>query len=158
MPVAVDLRITGADKLGDLAKRLKAQGETGKGLRRDLLRELRVEAKPAAEAAKQAILGWDTKPPEDTGLRRKIAAGIKVRVRLTGRNPTVRISVGKIDGTNLPQRINKGAWRHPVFGTDTWVVQRGDTGWFDRTLRLQSRRVGRGVREVMARTAKKIVD
>ena len=152
----VSLQLKGADQLGDLAKRLKAEGESGKGLRRELLKEIRAAAKPLAEDAKAAVKGLPTKPPEDTGLRRRVAALVKVRTRTSGRRVGVRITVGKLDGTNLPRRLNKGSWRHPVHGTDTWVTQTIQSGWFDKTLRRGAPRVRVRVRAAMKRTANRI--
>lgn len=151
----VDLKVTGAAELAALARRLKEQGQSGKLMRRDLLREIRKEARPAADDAKASIQRWST-PPEDRGLRQKIAAGIRVRTRLTGKRVGVRITVSKVDGTNLPRRINKGYWRHPVFGTDRWVVQSGKPGWFDSAIQAHARQVRRGVQRAMKRTAERI--
>lgn len=151
-----DLRIKGAEQLGDLAKRLRAQGEAGKGLRRELLREIRSAAKPLAEEAKRAALAIPAKPPEDTGLRKRVARLVRVRTRTTGQRVGVRIAVGKLDGTNLPRRLNRGSWRHPVHGTDRWVVQTVPPGWFDKTLRRGAPRVRIRVVAAMRRTARKI--
>lgn len=131
-----DLRIKGAHQLGDLAKRLKAEGEAGKGLRKELLREIRAGAKPLVTDARAAILAMPAKGPESTGLRARIAKQIKVRVRLAGKRTGVRISIGQVpDGYYLPRRINKGSWKHPVHGDqETWVEQSGKKGWFDNTL------------------------
>lgn len=155
--VGDDFRVTGADQLGALARRIRAEGDAGKGLRRELLRELRAAAVPARDAAREAILAWETKPPDDRGLRREIARNIRVRVRLSGKRIGVRVSVGKVDGTNLPRRINKGVWRHPVFGNpDVWVTQAGDRGWFDRTERQQTPAVRRRLSRAMQRVSRRI--
>jgi len=152
----VNLQIKGADQLGDLAKRLKAEGESGKGLRREMLKELRAAAKPLAADAQAAVKSLPTKPPEDSGLRRRIAALVKVRIRTSGRSSGVRISVGKLDGTNLPRRLNRGVWRHPVFGSDTWVTQTIQPGWFDKTIRRGAPKVRLRVRAVLKRTVNRI--
>ena len=148
----VDLRVT---ELAALARRLKEQGESGKAMRRDLLREIRKEARPAANDAKAAIVNWSD-PPEDRGLRKKIAGQVRIRTRLTGKRTGVRIVVGKVDGTFLPRRINKGAWRHPVFGTDRWVVQTGKQGWFDDSIAAHARQIRRGSQRARNRTADRI--
>lgn len=152
----VSMQIKGANQLGDLAKRLKAEGEGGKGLRKEMLRELRAAAKPLADDAKTAVKGLPTKPPEDTGLRRRTAGLVKVRTRTSGRRVGVRITVGKLDGTNLPRRMNKGTWRHPVHGSDTWVTQTIKPGWFDDTMRAGSAKVRFRARQVLKNTANRI--
>lgn len=50
----VDVRITGAEQLGSLAKRLKDAGE-GKALRKELLKAIRAGAKPALADTRKAI-------------------------------------------------------------------------------------------------------
>lgn len=153
----VNVRVTGANQLGALARRLRAEGEQGKGLRRELIRELRREAQSLAGNVRDAIRRWPVEPPDDRGLREMIARRVRVKVRLTGRSPGVRITVGKVDGTNLPRLINRGSWRHPVFGNrDVWVTQTGSRGWFSRTIVLGARRVGRDVRAAMARVSRRI--
>lgn len=152
----VSLQIKGADQLGDLAKRLKAQGESGKGLRREMLKEIRAAAKPLASDVQSAVKGLPAKPPEDTGLRRRVASLVKIRTRTSGSRVGVRIVVGKLDGTNLPRRLNKGSWRHPVHGSDTWVTQTIKPGWFDQTLRRGAPKVRYRVRAVLKTTARKI--
>jgi hypothetical protein len=152
----VDVRITGANQLHDLGKRLKAEGEAGKGLRKELLKEIRAEAKPMAAAAKAEILAMPTHGSKHTGLRSKIAGKVRVRTRLSGRMVGVKIAVGQVDGTYLPRRINKGSWRHPVHGTDVWVEQEGHKGWFDDTLRKKARDAQRGIQRAMERVADRI--
>lgn len=50
----VDVRITGAEQLGGLAKRLKDAGE-GKKLRKELLKEIRAAARPALADTRKAV-------------------------------------------------------------------------------------------------------
>jgi hypothetical protein len=152
----VNVQIKGAEQLGDLAKRLKAEGESGKGMRTQMLRELRAAAKPLAEDAKRAVEALPTKPPQDRGLRAGIAKGVKVRTRTSGRQVGTRITVARFEGTNLPRKLNKGTWRHPVFGTDTYVTQTIKPGWFDRTMRRGAPAVRRRAQRVLSDTAKRI--
>lgn len=51
----VDVRIQGADQLGALAKRLKAAGDEGKQLRKELLKAVRSGAKPALADTRSAV-------------------------------------------------------------------------------------------------------
>lgn len=152
----IELKVRGAEQLGDLAKRLRQQGESGKGMRLELLREIRGEAKTAARATQEAIINLPTEEPEDRGLRRQIARQVKVRIRLTGARTGVRIVVGRLDGTNLPRRFNRGRWRHPVHGTDTWVTQTVEPGWFDKTLKDREPQLRAAVLKAMKRTSRQV--
>ncbi|WP_219512720.1 hypothetical protein [Nonomuraea ceibae] len=52
--MTIDVRITGAEQLGALAKRLKSAGD-GKALRKELLKAIRTGAKPALADTRQAV-------------------------------------------------------------------------------------------------------
>lgn len=51
----VEVRITGADQLAKLAKRLKDAGDDGKKLRKELLKSIRQGAKPALADTRKAV-------------------------------------------------------------------------------------------------------
>lgn len=153
-PLRVEVR--GAEQFDRLGRRLKAEGERGKGLRRELLKEIRTEARPLQAKVKAAALAIPASPPEDRGLRRDVAAKVRIAIRLTGKRAGLRITVGKLDGTNLPRRLNKGQWRHPVFKTGTWVVQTVQPGWFDKTVSKGAQPVRAGVLRAMRRVADRI--
>ncbi len=152
----LDVKIRGAGQLADLAKRMKAEGETGKGFRKELLKEIRAEGKPAVAEAKRAVQALPTDPADTRGLRRGVARGVRLRTRLTGQKVGVRISVSRFEGTNLPRLLNKGTWRHPVFGTTTYVTQTIQPGWFDETLTRFGPQVRAGVLRAMKRTADRL--
>lgn len=72
------------------------------------------------------------------GLRSTIANSIQTKITLSGPRSGVRIRVdtAKLGGAarKLPVNIDKGSWRHPVFGNrNTWVKQTGAQGWFTNT-------------------------
>jgi hypothetical protein len=71
-------------------------------------------------------------------LRRMIAASIQTKVSYSGNRQGVRIRVDPTrlghGAKNLPERIDEGRWRHPVYGNrDVWVTQTGKPGWFTAT-------------------------
>jgi len=82
-----------------------------------------------------------------SGLRDAVARAHRVAIRASGRpTASVRIKVERnlmpADQRELPRYLNKGKWRHPVFGnTDVWVNQTSTAGWFDNTLRKHGPRV-----------------
>ena len=130
--MAVDIRITGAEKLAVLAGELRAAGEEGKGFRRQLLAQIRLAAAPAPEAVKQSA---ESTLPHAGGLNDWIASSkFAVRTRLTGRSVGVRIVGTK--GSHDLEAIDAGNVRHPVWGR--WVkgvpTQQVTPGFFTKPL------------------------
>lgn len=112
-------------ELADLAKRLKAAGESG--VRREMVRSLKAAAQPMVPKLREAALA---DLPRRGGLNERVANHpIKVSVRTSGRRMGVSI---RAQWT----ATNKATWRHPVFGNrEKWVTQTFSRagGWFDKT-------------------------
>jgi hypothetical protein len=76
-----------------------------------------------------------------SGLRASVARTVQTQVRAGGNSASVRIrSNSKLmpaDQQKLPQYMNTGRWRHPVFGNqNNWVGQVvAPREWFDRAMR-----------------------
>jgi hypothetical protein len=122
-------RIEGADQLRDIGKQLRAAGEEGKALRKELLREVRGVAKgPLSDELKQAATSG--RIPKRGGLAAYTAKNLKVgvRTRLSGREVgvTALVSVRDMD---LP-KLEQGKLRHPTFGHGPWVNQTIRAGVF----------------------------
>lgn len=137
--MAIDIRVTGAEKLAVLAGELRAAGEEGKGFRRQLLAQIRVAAAPAAEAVKASA---ESTLPHGGGLNDWVAGSkFAVRNRLTGRNVGVRIVGTK--GDHDLEAIDAGRVRHPVWGR--WVkgvpTQAVEPGFFTKPLEKSEPRV-----------------
>lgn len=114
-------RIEGADQLRGLARSLKAAGDPGKGLRRELLAEIRKTAKgPLLDELKAAAL---SKLPSRGGLASYAAKNLKVtvRTRLSGQQAGVTV-LAAVKNMDLP-KLETGKLRHPVYGRGTWVSQ-----------------------------------
>ena len=147
--MAADLRITGAEDLAALSRKLKAAGEHGKGLRKELLKEIRLAAKDTVTAVKANA---DTLPKHG-GLARRFKRGIGVRTT-TGRVVGVRI-VAK-NGYDV-EGINRGIVRHPVFGNrDKWVSQQVPPGWFTNPIEKDEDHLRRSVLDAIDNIAKKL--
>lgn len=146
-----DLRITGAEQFAALAAKLKKAGE--RGLRADLLRGLRSEAKPLIAEARQAAR---QQLPRHGGLNVRVANDpITVRVRTVGNTVGVRI----VTTTTDTRGTNAGRIRHPVFGNrDVWVTQEDERakGWFSDTLANSAPQVQRAMMGVLADVASKL--
>jgi len=54
------------------------------------------------------------------------------------------------DKARLPRLMNRGSWRHPVFGNrEVWVAQSSRFMWFDRPLLLAGPLVRREIKKVL---------
>lgn len=123
------MRITGANQLGDLARDLKAIGD--KELRKELLRGIQKAAKPLAKVAAPAAAR--NRLPRAGGLNEFVATSkFAVRTRTSARNPGVRI-VGTKTGHDI-KAMDAGKVRHPVRGTNVWVLQNIEPGWWTNGL------------------------
>jgi hypothetical protein len=144
----MDLKITGADELGDLARALKSAGATD--LRRELYRGLNRATKPlrakAQEAARRDL-------PQSGGLAALVGRSKGTTKTFTGRDPGVSIV---FKGTALA--TDKGYVSHPVFGNrGAWVRQPVQgAGWFSETMRDSAPAVRRELLEAIEDVADQI--
>jgi hypothetical protein len=144
------LQIRGAEQLGDLAKRLRAEGDRGKGLKRELVKGINASTKaPRAEAKRAA----KSQLPQTGGLADLVArASLRTSVR-TGATPGV-VVIAKGDAVRSTDR---GWVRHPVFGnTEVWVNQVVTPGWFTKTMRKSAPKVRGEVADAMRVVARRI--
>lgn len=92
-----------------------------------------------------------------SGLRASVSRAIRTQIRASGRpTASARIKVERNlmppDQRKLPGHLEKGHWRHPVFGNQgRWVGQTSTPNWFRGTLRRHDRAVWREIdRQVTA--------
>lgn len=83
------------------------------------------------------------------GLRISVARAVRIESSTGARSVRLRIRVNRQmlppDQRKLPGHINKGKWRHPVHGTDTWVEQTvTPPGFFDRPTAQHAPRIREG--------------
>jgi len=103
--------------------------------------------------ARARVLGQATKGRGSTGLRADMARAVQVKVDIGGRDPKVAL---RLDGKKLRGRpaglvgMYEGVvpWRHPVFGTGTWVAQ-PHRGFLTEIGRGNEGRIGQTVLKVM---------
>lgn len=153
---------TDTDDLRDLARALGAEAD-GKKLRRELTTNIRKALAPAVAEAKSSILSMTSGGLAHDGppLRAAIARQVKAQARVTGRSAGAKVRVTK---KGMPRefawaarRTNRSkGWRHPVYGTDTWVSQTGKPGWFDDPMQRNRAMYRKAVREAMAQSARRI--
>lgn len=143
--------MTGADDFLRLSKALKHAGRTE--LRKELNRAMRVGAKPLIPKARAEAL---SRLPQAGGLARQVAKEpMRVQTR-TGRDPGVRIVVGKKNGG--ARSANRGFIRHPVFGNrERWVTQEVQPGWFDDPIRSGAPAIRKDIERALEDIADQVV-
>lgn len=139
----------GAEDLAILSRRLKAAGTQGKGLRKELAKRIRDEAKPLRAKAKanaRATL------PQRGGLARRVAASRMSVSVTTGRVVGVKI-VGR-NGYDI-RNMDRGQVRKPLFGDRSrWYQQRVPEGWFSDAIEREAP----AMRKAAGRAMKDIAD
>lgn len=146
--MAGDVRIVGTGQLLELQRRLRAAG--GPRLQRNFARRIRRAAEPLHQDLQRTVRslpirgegsggrtrrggGRDGRAGRDAGLRETIARAIRISVRTTG-SPGARIWIDRsrlpADQRSLPNRLDEGRWRHPVFGNRRrWTTQYAQPWW-----------------------------
>ena len=157
-----DVRIIGTGQLLELQRRLRRAGH--ENLRSSMQRRIRRAAEPLRDDLQDTIRGLDIRSQGRAAgkrggislttrpLRATIADAIRISVRTTG-NPGARVWVDKgrlpRDLKRMPDIVNEGRIRHPVFGNRRrWATQWADPGWWDKTVRAHTDRINREVAHV----------
>jgi hypothetical protein len=158
-----NVRITGTGKLLELSKQLRRAGH--ENIRSSFHRRIRRAAEPLKDDLQTAIRTVDIRSqgrsagkrggtsPTTRPLRATIAEAIRISVRTTG-NPGARVWVDKgrlpPDLRRMPEVINEGRIRHPVFGNrKRWATQWATPLWWDRTVKQHEQRMAREVERVL---------
>ncbi len=155
-----DVRITGTGQLLELQRRLRAAGD--ENLRRSMQRRVRRAAEPLKDDLQQTMRTLRIRSqgrrvsggpsPNTRPLRETIASAIRISVRTTGTvGARVWIDRSQLppDMRSVPNRLNEGRLRHPVFGNRRrWTNQYADP-WWEQTVRRHQARMEREVARVV---------
>lgn len=150
-----DVEVRGLEDLARLSRALRAAGDQGKGLKRELTSSINRETKEARKDMRAAIL---PALPKRGGL----AADVQRSTRFTtttstgGQNLGVRI---KARGKRSIRRMNNsGSVRHRVFGRGPWVTQTAgiEKDFLDKPFEESRPRLQRAVLRAVATIGSKI--
>jgi hypothetical protein len=159
MPARIEIRGTRDVTLA--AKKLKAAGKgklvpkmnramklAAKPVQQEIQTEVKALDSRARGGGGQARRAYDVSRSRRTtervraraaarrGLRATVARATRIEASAGGRTARLRIRVNRNmlppDQRKLPRHLNRGKWRHPVFGSDRWVEQTVKPGYFDR--------------------------
>jgi len=136
----------------DFRKRLRRAAKFGADAARVKIRTMPATAKYTATGA-----GRHARGKKVVGLRSTLALDIKVSV--TAREIAVKQFSAGLRGRNardLPRDIDKGGWKHPVYGRKPDVFQRGYP-YFDSTMREKRPEMEREVRKVLDDIRAKVI-
>lgn len=152
--MVADIRITGAENFKALGARLREQGDVGKGLRRELYKNIDRATKPLRDEVKRAEAA---ELPHRGGLAALVSGTrISTSKRNTGRTAGIRLTQkGKL--RQLPA-MDQGHLRHKTFGRPPWKPQEIKSGWWTETLNSSQSQaqVRAAVLAAMEETARKI--
>ncbi|KPL29067.1 hypothetical protein JI76_28505 [Streptomyces anulatus] len=157
------VQILGTGQLLELQRRLRSAGH--ENIRSSMQRRIRRAAEPLRDDLQSTIRGLSIRSagrgsgkrggrsPTTRPLRATIAGAIRISVR-TGGNPGARVWVDKgllpPDLKNMPQVINTGRVRHPVFGNRRrWATQTATPLWWDKTVQRHQARMTSEVARVV---------
>lgn len=158
-----NIRIIGTGQLIELQRKLRAAGH--ENIRASMQRRIRRAAEPLRNDLQHTIRGLDIRsrgrasgkrggPTSTTRpLRATIADAIRISVR-TGGNPGAQVWMDKgrlpTDLRRMPDVINSGRIRHPVFGNRRrWAEQSATPLWWETTVRNHTDRMTREVARVV---------
>lgn len=142
-----------------VAQAIRAEAD-GRKLVRELNKDLKAAAAPAVVAAKASIMAMPTQDAKYGDMRQAIASKVTVKVsNASGKSAGVNISLPRTGYprgfANAPRRFNAPSFRHPVFGSATWVSQTGKPGWFTAASEGKDKYVA-AIREALERMAERI--
>lgn len=117
-------------------------------------------------ARAQSALGKKKRPSDrlkmrayaGSGLRDTVARATSAKTSVTARSASLRVRAAQAkmphDQRRLPRYLNRGQWRHPVFGGDQWVTQKTSPAWFDDAAKAK----GPAVRDDAIKTVGEYLD
>lgn len=120
--------LRGGKDLARISRQLRRTGN-GRELTKQYRQQLRAAAKPMVPAVRASILAIPA-GSQHTGLRRRLAAAVRLTVRTSGRRAEVSV---RVDGRRMPAEEGslpsmmdgRKRWKHPVYGNrETWVTQK----------------------------------
>ncbi|MEU9793833.1 hypothetical protein AB0E27_24930 [Streptomyces sparsogenes] len=155
-----DVRITGTGQLLNVSRDLRRAG--GARLQRNFARRIRRAAEPLRDDLQNAVRTLPIRgqggskrggpSPTTRPLRATIAAAIRISVR-TSANPGAKVWIDRNalppDMRAMPNKLDEGYWRHPVFGNKRRWVGQYASPWWDVTIRAHTARMTAEVERVL---------
>lgn len=125
----MQIGLRGGEELAAISRQLRTMGN-GREIKKQFTRELRTVARPMVPAVRASINAIPASSGASSGLRKRMAAATRLKVRTVGRQANVSVLV---DPRKMPEHEKslpaymegtKRNWRHPVYGRGVWVSQK----------------------------------
>lgn len=155
--MAKDLEIVGAkQQFVALAKRLNAQGSSGRGLWKELNSEIKTAAQPMTDTVLRHLGNYLPKR-----YARVLQSTLIVRISRSTRGAAAGLKlVGTAKGHSRKRHVNvidQGTLRHEVWGNpDVWVDQSVKPGFWSSTLDQTREIPAKAIRRAVQNSARKI--
>jgi len=105
------------------------------------------------------LLTYATRESGRAGLRASIARSVRIVIKDSGYADQMGVRVKcdtsmlPADQRKLPRYIDRGQWRHPVYGHNAWVTQTTTPNWFTDTTNAAKPLIVRKVRTALSEAA-----
>jgi len=157
------VEITGDGRELQALARLMRKESDGAALRKDLAANLRVAVEPGVSAVQGRLrsIPHTSAAEPSPAMGTYLAARVKPQVRFSGRKTGVAIRIAKTPRLRgfafASRRLDRGSWRHPVFGHDVWVEQQSPIpGYFEDTLAEGRERYRAAVLEALSKMSRRL--
>lgn len=151
-----DIEVTSLDDLARLSRALRAAGEQGKGLRRELNASLNRETKQTRIDMRDAILPG---LPKSGGLAADVQRSTRFTTSIRTAPGTAGVSIRARGRRSIRRMNDRGVVRHPIFGKrSVWVSQTKGVhlGFLRRPFEKSSPRMRQAVMAGIARVREQI--
>jgi hypothetical protein len=161
---ATEGNLTMSVKSSDLKTMAKLMGKEAdrKTIRKDFAADAKAVLAPLTSEARTAAGAIPSRGTTvGRPLRPAIARAVGPRVKLTSRVTVIGIKVGRTPGVRqfalAGRRMNRKSFKHLVFGREnSWTVQVGDPGWFDRIMTAGIPNINAKMADVIDRLAARL--
>jgi len=156
-----EIRQITAPIVRDMRREIMSMESSATGMSGGAKGRARVAVERSSNRAKARETAGRKLQSDGFSLRKTIAQSLRTKITYSGRTQGVRIRVDPTKlgraGRKLPKNIDKGQWRHPVFGDrENWVVQTVKPGWFTGVAQRYQAQARSDIMQAMARSLKKI--
>lgn len=151
-----DIEVRGLDDLARLAPAMRAAGEQGKGLRRQLNSSLNAETKPTRIAMRAGIVPG---LPKSGGLAADVLKSTRFSTSIRTAPGSAGVSIRARGRRSIRRMNDRGSVRHPIWGRrSAWVTQTKGLhlGFLTKPFQKSAPRVQQAVLSAIARVRDQI--
>jgi hypothetical protein len=151
-----DFEVTGKQQFVGLAKALNAQGSAGKGLKRELMAEIKTAAKPMENEVRAHLPAY--LPNRYAAI---LAASLVVRPSQSTRGSGAGLKLtGYAKGKGRRRQVNAvegGVLRHPAWGNrKAWVAQKVKPGFWSEPMERSRDKPATAIRRAIQNAIRKL--